>query len=138
MKYLFASICFFVFYSAQAQSIKKLHNKAVLVDTHNDVLTSLVIDKHLDISHRLSVSHSDLDCWKEGGLDVQFFSIWTDKTPRNKKGFFKDANEEIDSLEMIILRNHDRMMLATNYKEVKKGIRQKKLVALIGVEGGHM
>src|SRR5438876_11347329 len=39
---------------------------------------------------------------------------------------------------MITLRNDERMVLATNYKEVKKGIRQKKLVALIGVEGGHM
>ena len=122
----------------QAQSTKKLHNKAILVDTHNDVLTSSVLDDSLDISHRLSKGHSDLDRWKEGGLDVQFFSIWTDKTPRNKEGFFKDANQEIDSLEMITLRNHDRMVLATSYKEVKKGIRQNKLVALIGVEGGHM
>lgn len=138
MKYRMLSIFLLLLQQSFCQSTKKLHNKAVLVDTHNDVLTSLVIDKHLDISHRLSVGHSDLDRWKEGGLDVQFFSIWTDKTPRNKEGFFKDANEEIDSLEMIALRNHDRMVLATNYKEVKKGIRQKKLVALIGVEGGHM
>jgi membrane dipeptidase len=123
---------------AEAQSTRKLHNKAVLVDTHNDVLTSSVLDDSLDISHRLSKGHSDLDRWKEGGLDVQFFSIWTDKTSRNKEGFFKDANQEIDSLEMITLRNHDRMVLATTYKEVKKGIRQGKLVALIGVEGGHM
>jgi membrane dipeptidase len=120
------------------RAAKKLHNKAILVDTHNDVLTSSVLDDSLDISHRLSKGHSDLDRWKEGGLDVQFFSIWTDKTPRNPEGFFKDANQEIDSLEMITLRNHDRMVLATTYKEVKKGIRQKKLVALIGVEGGHM
>jgi len=127
-----------IFYQAESQSTKKLHNKAILVDTHNDVLTSSVLDDSLDISHRLSKGHSDLDRWKEGGLDVQFFSIWTDKTPRNKEGFFKDANQEIDSLEMITLRNHDRMVLATTYKEVKKGIRQKKLVALIGVEGGHM
>jgi membrane dipeptidase len=120
-----------------AQSTKKLHYKAVLVDTHNDVLSSAVLDG-LDISHRLTRGHSDLDRWKEGGLDVQFFSVWTDKTPRNKEGFFKDANQEIDSLEIITLRNPFRMVLATNYKQVKKGIRQNKLVALIGVEGGHM
>jgi membrane dipeptidase len=138
MKYFSLLILLLIFYQAQSQSTKKLHNKAILVDTHNDVLTSSVLDDSLDISHRLSKGHSDLDRWKEGGLDVQFFSIWTDKTPRNKEGFFKDANQEIDSLEMITIRNHDRMVLATTYKEVKKGIRQKKLVALIGVEGGHM
>src|SRR5258708_3275603 len=122
---------------APAQSTKKLHYKAVLVDTHNDVLSSSVLEGK-DISHRLATGHSDLDRWKEGGVDVQFFSVWTDKTPRNKEGFFKDANQEIDSLEIITLRNPFRMVLATNYKQIKKGIRQNKLVALIGVEGGHM
>ncbi|HET9825814.1 MAG TPA: dipeptidase [Chitinophagaceae bacterium] len=120
-----------------AQSTNKLHYKAVLVDTHNDVLSSSVLEGK-DISHRLTTGQSDLERWKEGGLDVQFFSVWTDRTPRNKDGFFKDANEEIDSLEIIALRNSTRMTLATNYKQVKKGIRQKKIVALIGVEGGHM
>ncbi len=121
----------------QAQSAKKLHYKAILVDTHNDVLSSSVLEGK-DISHLINTGQSDLDRWEEGGVDVQFFSVWTDITPRNKEGFFKDANQEIDSLEIIVLRNPSRMTLATNYRQVKKGIHQNKLVALIGVEGGHM
>lgn len=120
-----------------SQSYKKLHQKAVLIDTHNDVLSSAVLDGK-DISHKISEGHSDLDRFKEGGVDVQFFSVFTGPDARNKEGVYKDANQEIDSLESIALRNTDRMLLATNYKQVKKGIRQKKLVALIGVEGGHM
>jgi membrane dipeptidase len=46
--------------------------------------------------------------------------------------------QEIDSLLSIIGRNADRMVLAKSYQDVKKGIRDKKLVSLIGVEGGHM
>ena len=122
---------------AKAQSVNKLHYRAILVDTHNDVLSSSVLEGK-DISHRLATGHSDLDRWKQGGVDVQFFSVWTDKSPRNKEGFFKDANQEIDSLELITLRNPFRMTLATTYRQVKRGIRQGKLVALIGVEGGHM
>jgi len=137
MRTLWLILFLFSFQFVIAQSTKKLHYKAILVDTHNDVLSSSVLEGK-DISHRLTTGHSDLDRWKEGGVDVQFFSVWTDKTPRNKEGFFKDANQEIDSLEIINLRNPYRMMIATNYKEVKKGIRQKKFVALIGVEGGHM
>ncbi|HMG66174.1 MAG TPA: dipeptidase [Chitinophagaceae bacterium] len=120
-----------------AQSVKKLHKRAILVDTHNDVLSSSVLEGK-DISHRLATGQSDLDRWKEGGVDVQFFSVWTDRIPRNKEGFFKDANQEIDSLEIITLRNPFRMTLATTYRQVKKGIHQNKFVALIGVEGGHM
>src|ERR1043166_310992 len=137
MRNFFLLVTLFFSVQLMAQSTKKLHQKAVLVDTHNDVLSSSVLEGK-DISHRLTTGQSDFVRWKEGGLDVQFFSVWTDKTPRNKEGFFKDANQEIDSLEIITLRNPFRMMLATNYKQVKKGIRQKKLVALIGVEGGHM
>jgi membrane dipeptidase len=133
---LFSYLCFSSFFSI-AQSTTKLHKKAIVVDTHNDILSSSVLDG-LDISKRLNTGHSDLVRWKEGGLDVQFFSVWTDKTPRNKDGFFHDAMQEIDSLEIISLRNYDKMTLATNWKEVKRGIRKDKLVALIGVEGGHM
>jgi membrane dipeptidase len=131
-----AILLFLVTQTIQAQS-SRLHYKAILVDTHNDVLSSSVLDGK-DISHRIKEGHSDLDRWREGGVDVQFFSVWTDKTPRNKEGFFKDANQEIDSLAVLILKNPDRITLARTYKEVKKGISQEKLVALIGVEGGHM
>src|SRR4030095_10942245 len=137
MKNWFLLLATFCSMAAGAQSARKLHYKAVLVDTHNDVLSESVLEGK-DISNRLTTGHSDLERWKEGGLDVQFFSVWTDKIPRNKAGFFKDANQEIDSLELTILGNPFRMTLATTYKQVEKGIRQKKLVALIGVEGGHM
>lgn len=119
------------------QRADRLHRKAVVADGHNDVLSSSVLDKK-DISHRLGSGHSDLPRWKEGGLDVQFFSVYTGPDARNKEGVYKDANEEIDSLESIVGRNRDKMVLARTYREVKKGIKQKKLVALIGVEGGHM
>lgn len=131
---LFLLLCTTVSFS---QSYKKLHQKAVLIDTHNDVLSSAVLDGK-DISHQIPEGHSDLDRFKQGGVDVQFFSVFTGPDARNKEGVYKDANQEIDSLESIALRNTDRMLLAKNYDQVRKGIRQKKLVALIGVEGGHM
>jgi membrane dipeptidase len=114
-----------------------IHYRSVLVDTHNDILSSAVLEGK-DISHRLDVGHSDLPRWMEGGVDVQFFSVWTDKRPRRPEGFFHDANEEIDSLYSIIRRNPGKIILAKNYRDVKRGIKQQKLVALIGVEGGHM
>lgn len=120
-----------------AQSYKTIHRKATVVDTHNDVLTELVL-KGVDISHRQPKGHSDLDRWKEGRLDVQFFSVWTGDTPRNKEGFYKDALEEIDSLQVFALRNYERIALVTTYKGIKRSSRKNKLAALIGVEGGHM
>src|SRR4029079_3883640 len=136
-KLLFCFIILFASLSGFSQSKNDIHFKSVLVDTHNDILSSSVLDG-LDISQRLSTGHSDLVRWKEGGLDVQFFSVWTGETPRNKQGFYKDANQEIDSLDAIAKRNNDKMILAKTYKDVEIGIKKNKLVALIGVEGGHM
>ena len=135
-----AFIFFFTFFcilECAAQSTKRLHRRAVLADGHNDVLSSAVLDG-IDISNRVKEGHSDLVRWDEGGMDVQFFSVWTGDKPRNKEGFYKDAIQEIDSLNILVLKNADQMVLARNFHEVKKGIRQNKLVALIGVEGGHM
>ncbi len=124
-------------FSLQAQTVNRLHEKAVVVDTHNDCLTELTLDGK-DITSQLSTGHSDLYRWKKGGLDVQFFSVWTAQTPRRAAGFFADALEEIDSLHRIILRNPDRMTFGETYRQVKKRSHQGKLVSLIGVEGGHM
>ena len=124
-------------FDAFSQAARKLHQKSIVVDTHNDVLSSSVLAGK-DISHRLATGHSDLDRWKDGGVDVQFFSVYTGPEARNKEGYFKDANQQIDSLESIVNRNQNRMLLAKNYSDVKSDLRHNKLVALIGVEGGHM
>ena len=120
--FLFAFFLISIF--SFSQSAGRLHYKAVLVDTHNDVLSSSVLEGK-DISHRLATGQSDLDRWKEGGVDVQFFSVWTDKVARNPEGFFKDANQEIDSLDKIVARNPKRIVLARTYSDVEKGIRKK-------------
>src|SRR5687767_7875230 len=77
MKYLFIFLIVNAHLTSQSQRVSKLHFKSVLADTHNDVLSSSMLDG-VDISHRVNVGHSDLDRWKEGGLDLQFFSVWTD------------------------------------------------------------
>ncbi len=125
------------FSSSCSNSFNKIHERSILVDTHNDLLTSQTLEGR-DVSNRLTEGHSDLYRLKEGGVDVQFFSVWTGETARNQEGFFGDAMEQIDSLEFITLRNVDKMSLATSYSQVKDILRHNKLVSLIGVEGGHM
>ncbi|WP_217602406.1 dipeptidase [Chitinophaga sp. GbtcB8] len=120
-----------------AQAYKKLHEKAVLVDTHNDVLSSATM-RGLDISQDLrGKTHSDLARFKEGGVDVQVFSIFCDER-FGKDTAFKFANIEIDSLYAITARNADKMAMAFTPKQLDWAVKQHKLAAMIGVEGGHM
>lgn len=130
---------FLLFFSSVGfgQSINKVHRKAIVVDTHNDCLSGQVLEGR-DISVLLAKGHSDYVRWKRGGVDIQFFSVFTGETPRKKEGFYQDALEEIDSLNRIILRHPDKFDFATGYREAQKKVHRNKLVAMIGVEGGHM
>lgn len=119
-----------------AQNAREIHEKAILVDTHNDALSNELITK-LDLSKRQSVGNLDLVRAKEGGLDVQVFSIWCGED-YSKGTAFKFANREIDSLDALIKRNPGKMVLVRNAEELKKAAAQKKFAAMIGVEGGHM
>ena len=137
---LFLLLVFFLFYLYAvgfSQSVNSVHRKAILVDTHNDCLSGQVLEGR-DISVLLSKGHSDYVRWKQGGVDIQFFSVFTGETPRKKEGFYQDALQEIDSLNRIILRHPDKFDFATGYREVRKKVHRNKLVAMIGVEGGHM
>lgn len=120
-----------------AQSYKKLHQRAVVVDTHND-FPNQSIEKGIGFDQQLKgFTHSDLARMKEGGIDVQVFSIWCDGSFGAGKGFAR-ANRQIDSLYAWTNRNPSAMMIAKTPGDLKKALRQKKLAVMMGVEGGHM
>ena len=120
-----------------AQSYKKLHKNAIVVDTHNDILTT-ALDKKVSFDQSLAgKTHTDIARLATGGVDVQIFSVWCDGTFGKGKGFAR-ANQQIDTLYSVIQRNPDKMMLVTDPAQLKKALREKKLAAMIGVEGGHM
>ena len=119
----------------QAQNYQKIHSKAILVDSHNDILTAC-IEKKVSMDDDLKVkTQSDLIRFKEGGVDVQLFSIWCDG---NKLNPYVWANRELDTLDAVISRNPDKIVMTRTFAQLRKAIRQKKLAAMAGVEGGHM
>ncbi|WP_410004368.1 dipeptidase [Aequorivita nionensis] len=117
-----------------AQNYQKIHNKAILVDTHNDFLTQTMEKNFVFDTNLNGKTHSDLNRMKEGGVDVQFFSVWSDGDKLNPYAF---ANRQIDSLDAVIKRNPNKIVKVANSKELLKALKQNKIAALIGVEGGH-
>lgn len=135
MKVKLLMICIFITQQAMTQSFQKIHDKAIVVDTHNDILMKavdlgLVFDKDLT-----GKTHSDLDRWKKGGLDVQVFSVYCDGDAKNPYAY---ANREMDSLDAVVARNPDKIVKVYNYSELTKAVKQHKIAAMFGVEGGHM
>ena len=111
----------------------RLHYDALVVDTHNDVLLRIMEGE--DITVRTTSGHSDLLRFQEGGVDIQVFSVWI--APEYIPNAYERANEEIDSLESVIRRASDEIGLARNAHEAETLVKQGKLAAVIGIEGGH-
>ncbi|MEP7323830.1 MAG: dipeptidase [Saprospiraceae bacterium] len=118
-----------------AQAYKKIHSKAVLVDTHNDILMKAVDNGMVFDQDLRGKTHSDLARWKQGGLDVQLFSVFCDG---DKKNPYQYANRQMDTLDAVAARNPDKIMKAYNMNEIMTIVKQHKIAALFGVEGGHM
>ncbi|MEN9371604.1 MAG: hypothetical protein RLZZ390_920 [Bacteroidota bacterium] len=121
----------------KAQSYQRLHQKAIVIDTHNDFL-STGIEKNKSFDMQLKgVTHSDLNRTKTGGIDIQVFSIFCDENYGNGTAY-AFANREIDSLYAVVERNPTKMMLVKTPAELSTAVQAGKLGAMMGVEGGHM
>lgn len=114
------------------QTGSKLHRKAIVVDTHGDIISDQ-IKSGIDIGKRQPGGNFDLVRAKEGGLDVQVFSIWCDAS-----GGFALANRQIDSLNALAKRHPEDIKLVRSVSELKSAVKSGKMAGLIGVEGGHM
>ena len=135
MKKLLLIISIALSQQINAQSFKKLHRKAIVVDTHNDILmkaadVGTVFDRDLT-----GKTHSDLARWKKGGLDVQIFSVYCDGDLKNPYAY---ANREMDSLDAVAARNPDKIVKVADYTQLMQVVKQNKIAAMFGVEGGHM
>jgi len=118
-----------------SQKYKKIHDKAVVVDTHND-FPSASIEKKVSLdSDLLGKTHTDLARLRHGGVDVQIFSIFCGPEQQQPYAF---ANREIDSVYEWAARAPNRMTIVRTPGELKQAIKDNRLAAMLGVEGGHM
>ena len=113
---------------------KLIHSHMFIVDLHNDVVQRMLAGE--DISVRTSHGQSDLIRFREGGVVVQFFSIWV---PPEKKSrpYDVQADEQIDSVESFVRRNAGEAGIALKSRYVKSLAKEHKFIVMMGMEGGH-
>jgi membrane dipeptidase len=116
---------------------RAIHDSAIVVDTHADTPQRFV-DDNFDIGSTdpNDVGHISLDKARAGNLGAEFFSIWVD--PETNQGHFaKRTLDLIDSVYEQAAHHPDRMMMAFSVADIERAHKQKKLAALMGIEGGH-
>ena len=135
MKYILLPFSLLIAMAVHAQNVQRFHDRLLLVDTHNDILEQCT-GKGFSFDQNLKgKAQSDLARFKQGGVDVQIFSVWCDGTQKNPFAF---ANRQMDTLDAIVKRNPDKIVKVGNTKELKQAVKKHKLAAMFGVEGGHM
>jgi membrane dipeptidase len=123
--------------NSHAQNFQRLHKKAIVIDTHNDFIsTGIEKNKSFDMELK-GITHSDLNRMKTGGIDIQIFSIFCDEN-YGMGTAYAFANREIDTLYATVQRNPSKMMIVKTPEELTSAVKSGKLGSMIGVEGGHM
>jgi membrane dipeptidase len=116
---------------------RAIHNSAIVVDTHADT-PQRFLDEGFDIGSTDSkdLGHISLDKARAGNLGAEFFSIWVE--PKSNQGHYAQHTLDlIDSVYEQAARHPDRMMMAFSVADIQKAHHEKKLAALLGIEGGH-
>ncbi|HTK29705.1 MAG TPA: dipeptidase [Vicinamibacterales bacterium] len=116
---------------------KAIHDRAIVIDTHDDTTQRLLFDKTYDIGVRQKNGNIDIPRMKEGGLDALFFSIWV---PSDITGppAVKRAMDLIDTVREAARTHPADLVLATTAADVRRAAAEHKVAALMGMEGGHM
>jgi membrane dipeptidase len=114
---------------------KEIHLSATVVDLHNDYMEERV--HHPE--HRLFANtkhHTDVARLKEGGVNVQFFVIWT--RPDEHDDHFARSLELLDILEADIAECKGEIEIARNYNEIMATVDKGKIAAVLCLEGGQL
>ncbi len=114
---------------------QEIHQEAILIDTHNDILTQAIERGHIFDDNLEGKTHSDLLRWKKGGVDVQFFVVWSDG---DQKEPYNYALQQLNIFDAVLKRSPNKVVLARNSTELHTALNENKLAAMLALEGGHM
>ncbi|HYJ95525.1 MAG TPA: dipeptidase [Vicinamibacterales bacterium] len=122
---------------AVAARARELHARAIVVDTHDDTTMRLLSDPAFDLGARNSTGSIDISRMRQGGLDALFFSIYM---PGDVTGplAVKRALQQIDKVREAVRAHPRELMLATSVTDIRRAAAERKIAALMGMEGGHM
>jgi len=119
------------------EDIMKLHRHAIVFDAHCDTAMRLVGDERIDLGDRHADGHIDLPRARDGGLDAQIFAVWV--PPEMPESLATErAHAMIDALWEQARMHPNGLEIALKGSDVKRIVKEGKLAAIIGIEGGHI
>ena len=114
-----------------------IHRQAIVVDTHNDIL-SMMTDDNYDLGvSSIGKYHTDIARMKEGGITAEFFSVYVDRKYATEGGAARRALDMIDYVYRAAEKYPNDLLMSYSTADIRRAKRQGKIAALMGIEGGH-
>src|SRR3954454_10306932 len=114
--------------------VRRVHDSAILIDTHNDVTSATVAG--LDIGKPNTDHMTDVARMKKGGMGAQFFAAYVAASYVEGNRSAHRALEMIDTVKHDIVAQHPNdFLFATTAEDIRRAHREHKIAALIGIEG---
>jgi len=117
----------------------KIHRKTLTVDTHCDTPMNMV-EAEYDLGERHTEGCVDFPRMAEGGLDAEFFAVFTSQGPRNTTAYDKvyhDALNVLESIHRNVEKNSDAAAIARSPEDAYKLKKEGRIAAFIGIENGY-
>jgi membrane dipeptidase len=117
------------------ESARRVQASVLGVDSHNDTLQRVLIE-NVDIGNRLADGTIDLQRLQEGGIHVPFFALWVPTYYKGSEAIRRTLDLR-DAMQRVLDKYPDRIELATSARDIERIVGQKKIAAVLTVEGGH-
>jgi membrane dipeptidase len=105
------------------------------VDSHNDTLQRVLIEG-VDIGSRLTDGQVDIPRLLEGGMHVPFFALWVPTYYKGSEAVRRTLDLR-DAMQSVLDKYPDRIELATSARDIERIAWQRKIAAVLTIEGGH-
>jgi len=142
MKLQLAGVCMFVAtfgLAASAQdgneAARRVQANVLGIDGHNDSVQRVLYD-NVDLGERLSDGMIDIPRLQEGGVHVPFFALWVPTYYKGSEAVRRTLDFR-DAMQRVLDKYPDRIELATSARDIERIVTQKKIAAVLTVEGGH-
>jgi membrane dipeptidase len=117
------------------QEARRMQAGVLGVDSHNDTMQRVLIEK-VDIGNRLPDGMVDLPRLREGGIRVPFFALWVPTYYPGAEAVRRTL-ELRDAAQSVLDKYPDQIELATSARDIERIVGQKKIAAVLTIEGGH-
>lgn len=126
---------------ATVARVTELLRRHPLIDGHNDLPLQLRLQSgydfdRLDLSQRLTTTHTDLPRLYDGCVGAQFWSVWVPSTLTDGAAVIQTL-EQVDAVHKMVGRYSDQLGFARTADELEAVFASGRIASLMGAEGGH-